>query len=197
MLIMDRCRFLIDSDFDLRYYQSMLLNKIRKEALEIGIERTLSSGKKSDYYIDMKKITLDPEGAFLTAVVLSNRIPDGTDAIGGLTLGADPIVAALTFFSYLLDRPLPAFIVRKEPKVHGTTRLIEGNLVPGSRVVIIEDVTTTGASVLQAINAVEQEGCEVIKVISLVDRQEGAKENLASWVYDPVYLKEEILANES
>lgn len=194
MLIKDRCRSLIDSKFDLCYYRRLLLGRIRREALEVGVERVLSSGGKSDFYVDMKKVTLDPEGAFLTATVVSNMIPDGTDAVGGLTLGADPIVSVLTLLSYFLGRPLPAFIVRKEPKRHGALNLIEGKLVPGSRVVIVEDVVTTGRSVLLAVDAVEKEGCEVVKIISLVDRQEGAKERLARWEYDPVYTKDEVLA---
>jgi orotate phosphoribosyltransferase len=177
------------------HYKYSLLEKIKKEALEIDTERILSSGKKSNYYIDGKMVTLDSEGSFLTAKVIFDMIaPIDFDAIGGLTLGADPIVAALALFGYINKRPIQTFIVRKEPKKHGTMKLIEGKLVQGSKVIIVDDVVTTGNSILQAINVVKQEKCEVVKIIALVDRQEGAREkfNSLGYEFEPIFTKEDL-----
>ena len=177
------------------YYKYRLLEKIKNEALEIGTKRILSSGKKSDYYIDGKIVTLDSEGSFLTAKVIFDMIePVDFDAIGGLTLGADPIVAALALFGYINKRPIQTFIVRKEPKKHGTMKLIEGKLVQGSKVIIVDDVVTTGKSILQAIDVVKQEKCEVVKIIALVDRQEGAREkfNSLGYEFEPIFTRENL-----
>ena len=145
----------------------------------------LSSGKKSDYYIDAKQVSLTPEGLFLIGkVVLDMLKNDEFDAIGGLTIGADPIVAAIGVVSYLNARPVQTFIVRKEPKQHGMQKFIEGpSLKPNSKVVIIEDVITSGNSALKAIKAVETLKCRVVKVAALVDRLEGARESLSSQNY--------------
>jgi orotate phosphoribosyltransferase len=110
------------------------------------------------------------------------------DAIGGLTLGADPIVAAVAVISHLEGQPIPAFIVRAEFKKHGTQKKIEGHLPKGGRVAIIEDVITTGGSVFKAIEAVEAEGCRVVKVIALLDRHQGGSDKLREMGYDFVAL---------
>lgn len=147
---------------------------------------TLASGKTSDYYIDCRTTTLDPEGADLSARLLFGRIqslPEKIDAVGGLTLGADPLTAALLVRSWIEQNPLRGFIVRKEAKTHGTGRRIEGNLRKGDRVVILEDVVTTAGSALQAISAVEAEGARVIEVLALVDREEGGRQALAAKGY--------------
>lgn len=181
-------------------YKDSLLEKIKKDALEIGVGRNLSSGKKSDYYIDGKMVTLDSEGAFLTAKVIFDMIASvDFDAIGGLTLGADPIVGALALFGYINNKPIQAFIVRKEPKKHGTMKLIEGKLTKGSKVIIVDDVVTTGNSILQAIETVEKENCEVVKIIVLVDRQDGAREkfNSKGYEFEPIFTKEDLgITNE-
>jgi orotate phosphoribosyltransferase len=140
----------------------------------------LTSGKESDFYIDTKQATLTAEGHYLVGrLVLAevrSLVPD-VQAVGGLTMGADPIASAVSLTSFLADRPIPAFYVRKEPKGHGTQQWIEGRKgIPlGARVCVLEDVVTTGGSTLKAIERCRQEGLEVRGVVALVDRQEGGK----------------------
>ncbi len=136
---------------------------------------TLSSGKTSPVYIDCKKTTLGHcRAQYLIGHLLfhriSNRDPDG---IGGLTLGADPIGVATSLVSGLYRRPIPAFVVRKETKGHGTKNPVEGDLVPGARVIVVEDVVTTGSSGLRAVQTCRDNGYEVLEVVALVDREEG------------------------
>ena len=165
-----------------------LLELIKTKAVVKG-ERTLASGKKSNYYIDGKQVTLDPQGLFVTAkLILSLLQGTQADAIGGPTLGADPIAAAVALLSSQTGRPLKAFIVRKEAKKHGMQKMIEGpKITAGDKVVIIEDVVTTGGSVLKAIEEVENLKARVIKIICLVDRNEGAAETLARYQYSPIF----------
>lgn len=149
----------------------------------------LSSGKRSNFYIDCRKITLHPQGARLIARVILDKIKGlKVDAIGGLTLGADPITGAVVALS-----DIPGFIVRKKEKEHGTKQKIEGFIEPGWSVVVVEDVATTGASALQAISAVEAAGARVVKVIPVVDREEGAAEALKNYDFDPIFKKSELL----
>ncbi len=160
-----------------------LLELVKESALSTG-EITLSSGKKSGYYIDCRRITLDPEGAYLVAEILLDMFRGaGIDAAGGLTLGADPICGALAAVSFLEGDPLPTFIVRKTPKKHGTRKAIEGSLKAGSRVAVVDDVATSGNSLMHVIDAVENMDCEVSKVVVIVDRGEGAKKNIAGRGY--------------
>ena len=170
---------------------------LRDHSLMFG-EFTLVSGKKSNYYFDSKKTTLLAEGAYLAAAEVIKLLHERgieADAIGGMTLGADPIVCPVAALSHLDGgRPLRAFLVRKEAKDHGTGRQIEGNLEPGSRVVVLDDVVTTGGSTLRAIEAVEAAGHEVVAVICLVDREQGGAENLARWPFHPIFRKSEIFA---
>ncbi len=141
---------------------------------------TLASGQKSNYYINGKFTTLDARGAYLIGRIFLAMLADDTpDAVGGLTLGADPIVGAMLAMAGLEDMPLKGFLVRKEAKGHGTQSLIEGPLSERDRVVIIEDVVTTGGSSLKAIDAVEALGCQVKRVFAVVDREQGGKANLA------------------
>lgn len=139
---------------------------------------TLSSGKTSPVYIDCKKTTLGHSRAqYLIGHLLFHRInardPDG---VGGLTLGADPIGVATSLVSGLYNRPIPAFVVRKETKGHGTKNPVEGDLISGARVVVVEDVVTTGASGLKAVQTCRDNGYEVLEVVALVDREEGGRE---------------------
>lgn len=165
-----------------------LLNLIKKKALKFG-PITLASGKKSDWYADLRLITLDSEGAYLVSELLFELLKgEKIGALGGLMLGADPICGAFAATSFMHDKPIPTFIVRKEPKKHGQMRRIEGPLKKGSSVVIVDDVATTGSSLLKAIDAVEEEGCKVIKVITIIDREEGAKEKLAERGYSLISL---------
>lgn len=173
-----------------------LLELIVKNSLKRG-DFTLSSGKKSTYYIDGKLTTLNSRGSFLVARVflamLSDSIPD---AVGGLTLGADPIIGSMLALAGMEDLPLRGFIVRKEAKGHGTQSLVEGSVSKGDRVVVIEDVLTTGSSSLKAVNAVRDLGCEVDRVLAVVDREQGAKENLkeAGCRMEAIFSVKELLA---
>ena len=170
-----------------------LLKLIREKAVVRG-ERTLASGKKSSYYIDGKQVTLNPFGIKIVARTILSMIEDlDADAIGGPTIGADPIATAVSFLSAETKNPLRAFIVRKEAKKHGMQKMIEGpTLHPGEKVVMVEDVITTGGSVLAAIKEVESLKVQVVKVICLVDRNEGAKETLAKYHYSPIFNLEEL-----
>ena len=170
-----------------------LLTCLKEKAVMRG-ERTLASGKKSNFYIDGKQVTLDPYGIFLTGkVILSMLHGIHADAIGGPTLGADPIAAAVALLSSQTGKPIKAFIVRKEAKQHGMQKMIEGPaLKAGDRVIMVEDVITTGGSVLNAIKEVESLGCQVVKVICLVDRGEGGAELLAPYQYSPIFTLKEL-----
>lgn len=144
---------------------------------------TLTSGKVSDFYVDGKQTTLDAEGAYLCGRLLFGFIrehPDPLTAVGGMTLGADPLVTAVSLVSYLEHAPIPAFIVRKEAKGHGTGNFIEGksNMQPGALVALVEDVVTTGGTLLKVIDRVEAEGFRVGLVATIVDREEGGAEAL-------------------
>lgn len=158
-------------------------------------EFTLASGRKSHFYFDSKKTTLLPEGAYLAATEILGTIRRHgieADAVGGMTLGADPLVCAVAALSHIDGPPLRAFIVRKETKAHGTGRAIEGNLEPGSRVIVIDDVLTTGGSTRRAIEAAEAAGHEVVAVVCLVDREEGGAERLERWPFYPLFRRHEI-----
>jgi len=140
-------------------------------------EVTLSSGLKSNFYIDCKQVSLHAEGAQLIGelfhMLIDDIAPDAV-AVGGLTLGADPLATATSVHSFLAGRSRDAFIVRKEPKGHGTNQWVESaGLAPGAKVVILEDVVTTGASTLRAIERSRLAGLEVLHAVGLVDRLEG------------------------
>jgi orotate phosphoribosyltransferase len=167
----------------------------RQRLKEIILEKSyrqgkfkLSSGLESDFYIDGKQTTLSAEGAYLCgkeifALIRNNPEPIGS--VGGMTLGADPLVTAASLVSFLEKQPIPAFIVRKESKGHGTEQYIEGlkNLEPGSTVALLEDVVTTGTTLLQVIDRVEAQGFKVGLLVTVVDRQEGGAETLAAAGY--------------
>jgi len=140
----------------------------------------LQSGKTSTYYIDGKLTAMNPHGAVLIAQAILNEIASlPVDAVGGMDMGATPIVGAVAVASALSGRPLPVFVVRKEIKKHGTMKLIEGPIPSGpSKVVIIDDVVTTGESILKAIDAVQNAGHTVLLAISVLDRGAGATEAL-------------------
>ena len=153
--------------------KSALIELVKRNALEFG-DFTLASGKKASYYLDCRKVTLDSMGANLIAdgilYLLGDNLPD---AIGGMAIGADPIMAAVITKAGSRDISLKGFIVRKEAKQYGKGRAVEGPVVAGEEVVIVEDVVTTGGSSLQAIERVEEFGLKVRGVIAVVDRLEG------------------------
>jgi orotate phosphoribosyltransferase len=156
----------------------------------------LVSGRMSNYYFNCKGITLHPEGMHLIGMIIFDIVKDlNIEAIGGLTLGADPIAYATAYTSYLDGRPVEAFIVRKTPKSHGTMAWIEGNVKKGDRIVIVDDVITTGKSTLEAINRAKDEGLELVKVIALIDRQEGGQKAIESLGYqlESIITKEEVM----
>ncbi len=156
--------------------RQQLIELITDEAVFHG-DFTLSSGKKATYYVDMRKLTLDHRAAPAIGRIMSDLIADidGVVAVGGLTLGADPIANAVMHASADTDRPLDAFVVRKEPKDHGRGRQIEGAEVEGKRVVVLEDTSTTGQSALKAVEALRKAGAEVVAVAVIVDRKTGAQ----------------------
>lgn len=167
---------------------------LKSQSLMFG-DFTLVSGKKSTFYFDSKRTTLLPEGAWLTAREVLRLVREKgivADAIGGLTLGADPIVCPVAALSHAEGPALRAFIVRKETKDHGTGRQIEGVLEAGSRVIVVDDVVTTAGSTVKAIEAAEAAGHTVVAVICLVDREEGGAEKLARYPFYPIFRKSEI-----
>jgi orotate phosphoribosyltransferase len=142
---------------------------------------TLASGRQSTFYIDARLTTMSPEGLSIIGPLAFDRLRQTgwrIDAVGGLTLGADPISYAISYASAHSERPLRAFTVRKEAKIHGTGKLLEGPFRQGDSVAVIEDVLTTGASALRAIDAVRAAGGTVAGVLALVDREEGARQSI-------------------
>lgn len=163
----------------------------------------LVSGGLSKYYFNCKKVTLSPEGMYLIGNIIFDMIADlDIQGIGGLTLGADPISNAVAYTSYLKGKPIESFVVRKKAKEHGTMQWIEGNIKEGDRVVVVDDVITTGSSTIQAIAKLKDAGIFVRKVIALVDRQEGGKENIIKFLsdcsfpedFEAVVLRDEVMA---
>lgn len=165
--------------------RSRLAELVKEHALRFG-DFTLASGQKSTYFIDGKLVTLQAEGAYCLARCILDMIEGvEVDAVGGMSIGADPIAGAVVALAGARKQPLIAFLVRKEQKDHGTRKQVEGPLAEEARVVMLEDVVTTGGSTLQAIEAVEREKqAKVIKVIAMVDRLQGARENLAARGYE-------------
>jgi orotate phosphoribosyltransferase len=163
------------------YDREALLELIRSESLQRG-EFTLASGKKASYYLDCRNITLHPQGANVIAAGMLDVIEslgDLPDAVGGMAIGADPITAAIVTLAGQRDLPLKGFMVRKEPKGHGTGKQVEGPVESGQRVVIVEDVITSGGSALKAVDAAQQFGLIVERVIGIIDRLAGGQQAFA------------------
>ena len=174
------------------YDKRALMELIREKALKFG-DFTLASGKKATYYLDGTQVTLDPAGArlvaegildLLSATGCGGRSPNMPAAVGGMSIGADPITAAVVTMSAVRGTPVVGFMVRKESKGHGTNQYIEGPVKPGDEVVILEDVVTTGGSSLMAIERVEAFGMKVAGVIAIIDRMEGGAEAFAERGYE-------------
>ena len=183
-----------------------LSGNMKKRLIELIIEKAfkyseepvfrLVSGRISNYYFNCKAVALHPEGMHLIGNLIFEMIKDlGIKGIGGLTLGADPIAYAVAYTSFLKGNPIEAFIVRKTPKSHGTMQLIEGNVKKGDRVVIVDDVITTGKSTIEAITKAKEDGLEVVKVITFIDRQEGGREAIEALGYkvDSVITRDEVM----
>lgn len=176
--MIDRMQQPLDSDTstDLNSLRQSLLDLFCQLAYKEG-DFVLSSGQKSSYYINGKQVTLHPQGALAVGRLLLSLLPMDTQAVAGLTLGADPIVSAVSVISALENRPIPALIIRKEAKGHGTRAYIEGPSLPeGAKVVVLEDVVTTGQSAMKAVERLRDAGYAVERVIALVDRQQGGAE---------------------
>ncbi len=163
-----------------RTFRSRFLESLQTDAYRKG-EFTLSSGKKTNHYVNCKPVTLSGEGSILTGTLLLDLIEDDVLAVAGLTLGADPLVTSVAMTSWLDNQrrtKLDALIIRKEPKGHGTTSQIEGMLpIKGCKVVVLEDVITTGGSAMKAVNVLREAGYKVEQVLAIVDRQEDDEAN--------------------
>ena len=164
--------------------RARLIELIKSRSFQKGPEFKLASGKTSTFYFNMKPTMLDSEGAYLVASLILDQL-EGTEAdlIGGLEMGAVPIAASVAAVAFTEGRKLPAFFVRKQAKEHGTQSLIEGLMkgesLEGKKVVVVEDVTTTGGSALKAAEALKTAGAAIVSVITIVDRLDGAAETFA------------------
>ena len=156
--------------------RDVLLEQVNSKAVVRG-RVTLASGREADYYVDMRRVTLDAEAAPAIGRVMLDLTADlEYDAVGGLTLGADPVAVAMMHQAAATGRRLDAFVIRKSQKVHGLQKLIEGPSVEGRRVLAVEDTSTTGGSVLEAVKALREAGADVVAVAVVVDRDTGAKQ---------------------
>ncbi len=158
-----------------------LFEILKKEAFFLG-KIILSSGKESDYYLDARRVTLKPQGAYLCAKIILDLVAkDQFAAIGGPTLGADPLVGALGVLSFQAGKPVNTFIIRKAPKPHGKQQQIEGPIIPdGATVILIDDVATTGKAFVESLDVLDKIGIKVKKCVCIIDRNEGAREALAA-----------------
>jgi orotate phosphoribosyltransferase len=177
-----------------------LKNRLReillKKSVVLGREFTLASGKTSNFYVDARITTLDPEGATLCGKIFLQMLGDfSVDAVGGYSIGADPIVTAIAVLSHLQNRPLPAFIIRKEEKGHGTRKMIEGNFHPGDRVALFDDVITSGGSIIKGAKQVESEDGKVEVIMAVLDRTEGGREAIEGHGYRfmSIFTKKDLL----
>ncbi|NEN87539.1 MAG: orotate phosphoribosyltransferase [Okeania sp. SIO3H1] len=161
---------------DLTTIKQELLDLLCRLAYREG-DFILSSGQRSSYYINGKYVTLHPQGALAIGRLLLSMLPEDTQGVAGLTLGADPMVTAVSVVSAYENRPIPALIIRKQAKGHGTMAYIEGpSLEANARVVVLEDVVTTGASAMLAVNRLREANYQVDRVFALVDREQGGRE---------------------
>ena len=165
------------------YDKQQMIDLFKERALKFG-DFTLASGQKSSYYLDGKQVTLHSTGLRLVSEGLLELLADVEyTAIGGMSIGADPIIGGVLTVAAEQGKNIDGFMVRKEAKGHGTNKFIEGPVQPGDKVVIIDDVITTGGSSLLAIDRVEEFGCEVVQVVGIVDRLQGGAANFAARNY--------------
>ena len=174
--------------------------RLKELLLELSVitdrEFTLASGKKSNFYVDARITTLHPEGAWLIGKLFLDML-GGTsvDSIGGYSIGADPIVTSVALHSHMEKRPIPAFIIRKQEKAYGTGKIIEGNFKKGDRVVIFDDVVTSGGSILKGAAEVEKAGGSVLGVMAVIDREDGGRETIetAGYPFSSLFTKSDLL----
>jgi orotate phosphoribosyltransferase len=169
------------------------MDKISQKLLQIARttgallfgEFTLASGKKSTYYFDGRLVTLNPEGSYSVASSFLPILKDcGAEAIAGPSMGADPIIGAITLLSHIEGYPIRGLMVRKESKNHGTQKYVEGKVEPGLKVAVVDDTCTTAQSLFHAIEAIEAEGCQIVKVLAILDRNQGGSIALKRKGYD-------------
>ena len=155
--------------------KEQLIALLKEKSVQWG-SFTLSSGRTSDFYVDVRQTALHAEGSALIGRLILHQLHPDVEAVGGETMGADPIACSAAAISVAHGRPVHAFLIRKNPKDHGTNKFVEGrgNLPPGTRVAIVEDTSTTGASLLRAVARAREAGLEVVQCITVVDREEGA-----------------------
>lgn len=185
----------------------MIIEDLKKKLAELLYTKsykegnfTLTSGKKSDYYFDCKQTALHPQGGYLIGKLILNLIIGSqmkVKGVGGMTLGADPLISAVTVVSYLENHPLPGFIIRKKAKGHGTSAYLEGmaNFESGDRVCLLEDVVTTGGTLLTACERVQDAGLKITGIICVLDREEGGRENIADAGFEltSIFTRKELL----
>ena len=167
--------------------KSKLLEILAKQSYKEG-KFTLVSGKESNFYLDGKQTSLDAEGGTIISILFLRMLKENIGAVGGISVGADPLSSGVSQVGFLLGKKIHAFYVRKEPKKHGTSKWIEGPIKIGSSVAILEDVVTTGGSSLKAIEKVTEFGCSVKQVLAVVDRNEGGRETFKQKGLDYNYL---------
>jgi len=179
-----------------------LKTKLAKLLLQLSYKEgdfTLTSGKKSEYYFDCKQTALHAEGGYLIGRLFFEMLKDvDLHGVGGMTLGADPLITGVTVVSHLEGRPLPGFIIRKKSKGHGTDQYLEGlaNFTEGDKVVLLEDVCTTGGTLITAAERVRDAGLEIVGVLAVLDREEGGREKLkeAGLELNAIFTRQELLA---
>ena len=172
---------------DTKELKDKLLTILAKQSYREG-KFILVSGKESNFYLDGKQTSLDAEGGTIISILFLRMLKDKVSAVGGISVGADPLSSGVSQIGFLLGKILNAFYVRKEPKKHGTAKWIEGPLKTNETVAILEDVVTTGSSSLKAIEKVTEYGCTVGQIIAVVDRNEGGRELFKQKGFDYNYL---------
>lgn len=176
--------------------KDQLKDVLLKKSVITGREFKLASGRTSNFYVDARVTTLDPEGAYLCGKIFLQMLKDfNVDAVGGYSIGADPIVSSIAVFSYMESNPIPAFIIRKEEKTHGTGKIIEGNFPENGRVAIFDDVVTSGGSILRGAAQVEKQGGTVAVVLAIIDREEGGREKIegAGYPFLSIFTKKDLM----
>lgn len=174
--------------------------RLKEILLELSViknrEFTLASGKKSNFYVDARITTLHPEGAFLIGKLFLDMLEGiEVNSIGGYSIGADPIVSSISVRSFIEKKPIPAFIIRKQEKTYGTGKIIEGNFRKGDKVIIFDDVVTSGGSILKGAAEVEKAGGSVLGVMAVIDREEGGREMIetAGYPFSSIFTKKDLL----